>query len=302
MEKKLIEKMTLEEKARRFLLGETTETEDKHELQEPEPVVKGNMTKVLFDSAIRKFIAKNGDIHQIDFSRVKNNLPGISYMIKYYGTLNNLKIAFGIADISSNWNRESIKKAFEAYMAKHSKITQKDIRKENGLPSINCVLNYYPEFKDFSDIKRGLCNINVPKKWTYESAIEAGRNYVISNNGRLTQKDCSPDNGSPALSTVYRLFGDLVSYQKLIGAQISMNVYVSKEQIETAVIDYFGDEERVIESRAMFLETFPYGTDAISGRYGSFNAFLKEFGIRVIKTKKFRNRNIKFGSIVNFSF
>ena len=63
---------------------------------------------------------------------------------------------------------------------------------------------------------------------------------------------------------------------------------MSKEQIEKAVEEYFGEEERIVESRAVFLEGFPYGTEAIVSRYGSFNEFLDGFGIKVVKTKKFK--------------
>ena len=41
-----------------------------------------------------------------------------------------------------------------------------------------------------------------------------------------------------------------------------------------------------MESRAVFFKSFPYGFDAICGRYGSFNKFAEQFGITVIKTKK----------------
>ena len=284
---KQLKEFAMEEKAKAFLRGES--------LEAPKPIAEytvnkdsGKMTKEKFDEAVQKFIDKKGDIHQIDFNRPYNNLPGITYMVKYYGTLNNMKTAFGIADISSNWNRENIKAALTAFVSKNGKITQKDIRKENGLPSINCILNYYPEYKDFSDIKRHLCDLYVPEKWTKESVLEAGKKFASEHNGKLTQEDCKAENGLPATSTIYRFFGDLVTFQKEVGARISSNIFVPKEKIEQAVEEYFGEKERVVESRAVFLESFPYGADAINSRYGSFNTFLKECNISVLKTKKFK--------------
>ena len=88
------------------------------------------MTKEKFDRIVGKFIEEKGDIRQIDFSREYNHLPGISYMVKYYGTLNELKKSFGITDISLNWNRENIKEALVNFVSVRGKITQKDIRKE----------------------------------------------------------------------------------------------------------------------------------------------------------------------------
>ncbi len=285
---KQLKEFAMEKKAKAFLRGETISEDKSVEIQIPIVKTSVKMTKEVFDAEIQRFINEKGDIHQIDFSREYNHLPGISYMVKYYGTLNNLKTAFGIADISSNWNRETIKEALVSFVQKNGKITQKDIRKENGLPSINCILNYYPEYKDFSDIKRHICGLDVPERWTRESVIEAGKKYVSKHNGKLTQKDCKSENGLPATTVIYKYFGDIVSFQKIIGAKVSSNVYVSKEQIEKAVEEYFGEEERIVESRAVFLEGFPYGTEAIVSRYGSFNEFLDGFGIKVVKTKKFK--------------
>ncbi len=285
---KQLKEFALEEKAKAFLRGESIDE------TKSVPVVKQlaysseRMTKERFDSEIRRFINENGDIHQIDFSREKNHLPGISYMVKYYGNLNNMKTAFGIADISSNWNRATIKDALSGFVGKNGKITQKDIRKENGLPSINCILNYYPEYKDFTDIKRHLCGLDVHERWTRESVIEAGKRFASEHDGKLTQNDCKAENGLPATSIIYKFFGDLVNFQRLIGAKISKNVYVSEEQIEKAIKEYFGDKERVVESRAIFLESFPYGADAIRARYGSFDTFLDRFCITVTKTKKYK--------------
>ena len=296
---KQLKEFALEEKAKAFLRGETIRDTKPVVIDKPIAKTPEKMTKEIFDAEIQRFINEKGDIHQIDFSREKNHLPGISYMVKYYGTLNNMKTEFGIADISSNWNRETIRNALSSFVSEHGKITQKDIRKENGLPSINCILNYYPEYKDFTDIKRNLCGLDVHERWTRENVIEAGKRFAAEHDGKLTQSDCKSENGLPATSVIYKFFGDIVSFQRIIGAQVSSNVYVSEEQIENAVEEFFGDNDRIVESRAVFLESFPYGSDAIVSRYGSFNQFLDKFGITVIKTKKFKYSKQEIDDIIS---
>lgn len=283
---KELKEIIMEEKARRFLSGKSINHNSESQIAPQENIVDGKMTKEKFDLAVKDFIEKNGDIHQIDFSREKNHLPGITYVVKYYGTLKELKKSFGITDISLNWNRENIAKALNSFVLENGRITQKDIRKENGLPSINCILNYYPEYKNFTEIKRGLCNIDAHGIWTKDEAIEAGKRFVRDHNGKITQKDCNSMNELPQASVIYRLFGDMPTYQKAVGSVISKNNYVSVEEIEKAVEAYFGSKERVIESRAVFFESFPYGYGAICGRYQSFDAFAKRFNITVIKSKK----------------
>ena len=179
-------------------------------------------------------------------------------------------------------------------MSVHGKITQKDIRKENGLPSINCILNYYPEYKNFTEIKQGLCDLDARGVWTKEEAIIEGKRFVSKNNGKLTQKDCNSANGLPPMSVIYRLFGDMPTYQKAVGASISKNIYVSEEEVEAAVETYFNGKERVVESREWFFETFPYGIDVIRGRYKSFDVFAQQFILQFSKVKKQNTQSKKW--------
>lgn len=283
---KNLQEIVLEEKARQFLSGKSYNASVTEPVTISQIKAKEKMTKEKFDHIVGEFIRKNGNIRQIDFSREYNHLPGISYVVKYYKTLNALKKAFGITDISLNWNRENIAQALKNYVAKNGTITQKDIKKENGLPSINCILNYYPEYHNFTEIKQGICNLDVHGIWTKDEAIIAGKRFVSDHNGKLTQNDCKSTNGLPPMSVIYRLFGDMPTYQIAIGSVVSKNYYVSTQDIEQAVELFFCDKERIVESRASFFQSFPYGIDVIRGRYKSFDEFAKRFNITVIKTKK----------------
>ena len=56
--------------------------------------------------------------------------------------------------------------------------------------------------------------------------------------------------------------------------------------IEEAVIDFFGDRDRVIASRSSFFGSFKYTLDLITKKYTSFDVFCEEMGITVLKVKK----------------
>lgn len=60
-------------------------------------------------------------------------MPSIHYVRQYYGDLNSLKKAFGIEDLSYNWNRENIKEALVSFVSQNGGISQKDMKKENAL-------------------------------------------------------------------------------------------------------------------------------------------------------------------------
>lgn len=279
----------LEEKARAFLnggsLNEVEQTVVKN-ISTEQSESNAGMTKELFDEIIAAFIQKKGNISKVDFGREYNKLPSIHYVIQYYGGLNNLKKAFGIEDLSYSWNRETIKDALVSYVAQNGDISQKDMKKSNKLPSLPCVLNYYPEFKNFTDIKRDLCGLSVPISWTRETAIEYGKSFA-SKHGRITQKDLKAENQLPTSKVIYNFFGSLADYQAAVGTIVTeVNEFISKEEITKAVDNYFDGKKRVIESQKVFYETFEISQSTISKRYGTFATFCKEQGIKVLVSKK----------------
>lgn len=285
---KELKDFVLEEKAKRFLEGKDINVVEESNTKKETTTISNKMTKELFDELIKAFIDKKGDIHKVDFGREYNNLPSIYYVKQYYGDINELKKAFDIEDLSYSWNRETIKKALVDYINSNGTISQKDLTKANKLPSLPCILSYYPEYANFTDIKRELCDIEVQDHWTYENAIEAGKVFA-EKNGKITLKDLRSTNKLPTGKVIYRLFGSMAEYQKKVGIAVSQtNEFISKEEIDGAVKNYFKGKQRIIESRGAFLKTFPYSLSTILKRYGTFSDFCKEQKIQVLKSRKLK--------------
>ena len=286
---KELKDFVLEEKAKAFLNGGTLSDVETPAFDKPSGASNkqnDGMTKELFDEIIDAFIKKKGNISKVDFGREYNNLPSIHYVNLYYGGLNNLKIAFGIEDLSNSWNRDTIREALVSFVAQHGDVLQKDMIKANKLPSIPCVLNYYPEYKNFTEIKKGICNLSVPISWTRELAIEYGKTFA-NQYGRITQKDLRAENKLPSSSVINSLFGSLANYQSAVGTVVTeINEYISKEEITEAVDRHFEGKERVIESQKAFYETFKISQSTVSKRYGTFATFCEEQGIKVLVSKK----------------
>ena len=140
---------------------------------------------------------------------------------------------------------------------KNGTILQKDLIKSNNLPSLPCILKYYPEFKNFNDIKRELFNMEVKDQWTADTAIAAGKNFLTTHN-KITLKDLKGSNHLPTANVIYRLFGSINGYQAAIGSEIShSNEFISKEEINKLVENYFNGKERIIESKIAFFDKFP---------------------------------------------
>lgn len=280
----------LDEKAMQFLMGETEimpvqENSDNYRTEEIKNQ-QGKITKEIFDQAVLRFIKQHGDIHKVDFTREYNHLPSIHYVQKYYGDLNTLKKSFGIEDLSSNWNRDTIKTALEQYIAQHGDIIQKDLTKKNKLPSLPCILRIFPEYACFTDIKKDLLHLSVRVTWDFESVIQAGKEYVAQH-GNITESCLKSKNNLPTARVIYTFFDSLAAYQQAVGSEISTkNDYISETDIEQAVSQYFREKERVVVSMSDFFKSFQYSPSTIHKRYGSFSSFCQKHNILVKNSKK----------------
>lgn len=283
---KEMQEFLLEERARRFLFDDYADSPIQTLTATDPPSQTGEMTKEQFDCEIRRFLNKKGDIHKVDFSREYNGLPSIHYMRKYYGDLGSMKKAFGVSDLSYNWSRENIKEALETYVAEHGEIRQKDLIKANHMPSLPCILAYYPEYANFTEVKRELCHLAVPEKWTVESAIQAGKEFVKKDR-KITQVKLGIDNHLPSANVIYNLFGSLAAYQEAVGSEITAkNEYITDEEIEEAVERYFDGGEREVKTMREFFLTFPISQSSIQKRYGTFSAFCDNYDIVILNSKK----------------
>ncbi len=274
----------LEEKAKRFMAGANIES-DPAPSSPPTHMDNSKMTKETFDAAVGAFIEKQGSIKKVDFTKEKNGLPSVMYVTKYYGSMKGLKSAFGLkTDVA--WNRENIWQALQEYSKTNPRFKQADLTKENGLPSLPCILSHYPEHKSFSDIKTALgLDLNY-KLWTKEEVIVVCRRFLETHN-KITQKDLGRENGLPTTKVIHNFFGSMQNFQEAIGSEVSKcQTFISKEELMRAAQEIVLQEGSTFESRTAFLKVFPYSQSVIIHRYGSFESFLKSAEITIASTKK----------------
>lgn len=274
----------LEEKAKKFMAGESISETSKEQMENAAFSSK-TMSKEVFDSLVSNFINRKGDIKKVDFTREKNGLPSIIYVNKFYGSITNLKLHFGLK-VDRNWDRESIWRRLEEYSKVNPGFKQKDLIKANDLPSLPCVLTYFPEYKNFNDIKKALGLEPNYEVWTIEEVEKASKEFLQTHN-KITLKDLKKENGLPTSKVIYRFYGTMENYQKQIGSVVSAPLaYISKEEIIKIVDDIKNKYGSIFGTRKDFLKVYPHGVSSIYERFGSFNNFLNETGIKIINAKK----------------
>ena len=273
----------LEEKAKRFMSGESINND--FSLPKEKIVDNSGMTKEKFDLLVGEFIEKHGEIKKVDFTRDKNGLPSVTYVTKYYGSMNALKLAFGL-NIDIAWNRDNIWNKLVEYSKVNPEFKQADLVKANGLPSLPCILSHYPEYKNFSDIKTALgLDLNY-ELWSKEKVIKASKEYLKSHS-KITLKDLRRENGLPTAKVIYNYFGTMQQFQEEIGSAVSKrNEFVSKEELLRAAKEITSKNGSTFDSRSSFLKIFPYSLSVIMNRFNTFDSFIKAANITIINTKK----------------
>lgn len=274
----------LEEKAKRFMFGENIDSSTNPVTQHT-VITNEKMTKERFDAIVGKFIKKKGDIKKVDFTRDKNGLPSVAYVTKYYGSISELKMAFGIK-LDVIWNRDNIWERLVEYSKTNPEFKQADLVKANNLPSLPCILSYYPEYKNFSDVKIALGLTLNYKLWSKEKVIEACKIYLKTHK-KITQKDLKKENGLPTSNVIYNFFGTMQNFQEEIGSEVSKRQeFISQEEILVATKEIVQKVGSIFESRNAFLEVFPYSLSVIMNRFGSFDSFVELANIKLLNTKK----------------
>lgn len=274
----------LEEKAKRFMSGEKINTDLGSSTQKV-LINNDKMTKEKFDTIVGEFVKNKGSIKKVDFTRDKNGLPSITYVTKYYGSMNKLKMAFGLK-LDTVWNRENIWERLVEYSKANPEFKQADLVKENELPSLPCILSYYPEYKNFSDIKIALgLDLNY-EFWSKEKVFDACNKY-LKKHSKITLKDLRKENGLPTAKVIYNFFGSMQKFQEEIGSEVSKgHEFISREEIMTATKEIIRKNGTIFESRNAFLELFPYSLSVIINRFGSFDSFIQRANITILNTKK----------------
>lgn len=175
-------------------------------------------------------------------------------------------------------------------MVEYSKLNpdfkQSDLTKDNNLPSLPCILSYYPEFKNFSDIKIALGHELNYELWTEEKVISACKEYLKIHK-KIVLKDLKKENGLPTAKVIYRIYGSMEEFQKQIGSEISKSQkFVSKEELIESTKSFIEVNGKIFESRNEFMKLFPYGQSVIIKRFGTFEKFIETVGIKILNVKK----------------
>ena len=99
-------------------------------------------------------------------------------------------------------------------------------------------------------------------------------------------KDLNSKNNLPDAKVIYRNFGTLQEFQRIVGSEVSYkNELITVENIDDAVESTLSKDSREFESTKELFDILPISQSVIYRNFGSIEKFCKKYNI-IIKNKK----------------
>lgn len=123
----------------------------------------------------------NPGFRQTDLTK-ENGLPTLPTVLSNYPeytTFNEVRTALGLDLNYMIWSKEKVIDACKRYLKTHNRITIKDLRKENGLPTARVIYRF---FKTMQDFQRAVGS-EVSKEQKFipkETLLEAAKELICS--------------------------------------------------------------------------------------------------------------------------
>jgi hypothetical protein len=232
-------------------------------------------------------VSEHGGIRKADLNRKSNQLPSISYVRNRWGGIIPMKEALGIQSGLQKWNRKRVEDTLKQWIEEGGDLLQSDLLQKNRLPSLPCILRYFPELKSFNEIKEHFGLQRTHEEWTKDKAINAGKKFISNHGPHLRQYHLNKTNGLPTARTIDRLFGSLRNYQETIGSSIhDRNKKKTVDDVKAAIDELFGHKERVVRNKTDFYKRFRISDAAISRLFGSTDRLFSEHSIKELEPKR----------------
>ena len=198
------------------------------------------------------FVANNGDITQKDMKK-SNHLPSIPCILKHYpeySSFTEIKKELCGLGVSINWNLENAIEYGKAFVKKNGKLTQKDLKSENLLPTSKVV---YRLFSSLSEYQLAIgAPISEKNEFVSKEALEKAvasyfkdKPYVVESQKVFFETfEYSP-------STIQKRYGSFAAFceEQGIKVLVSKKAKYSKREVDDIISKWIKDGNDIPSSK-----------------------------------------------------
>ena len=198
-----------------------------------------NWTREKIKAALLDYIAINGDVGQKDLKK-KNGLPSYPCIMRYYPEYSSFSTikqeVLGIKNVYKVWNKEDILMAGKFFVEKNGRLTEKDLKAENGLPTPKVIYDHYGTLSKYQKaIGAPVFDTN---SYISREAIEvAVDNYFDGKERNVESRKILFESFPYSAETIYKRYGSFEEFCAVTGIKflVEKKASYSKKDIDDAI-------------------------------------------------------------------
>ncbi len=202
--------------------------------------------------ALISFVAQNGDLAQKDMKKA-NKLPSIPCVLAHFPELKNftdIKRELCGLSVPISWTRETAIEYGKRFASKHGKLTQKDLKAENQLPTSKVIYRFFDSLATYQEAVGAIvteANEFISKEEITQAVNEyfAGKERIIESQKVFYETfEISP-------STILKRYGTFATFceEQGIKVLVSKKAKYSKREVDDIISKWIKDGNEIPPSK-----------------------------------------------------
>lgn len=195
----------------------------------------------------------NPDFKQADLVK-ENELPSLPCILSRYPEHKNfsdIKIALGLGLNYEFWSKEKVVATCRRYLQTHRKITLKDLRKENGLPTAKVIYNFYGTMQNFQEEIGS--EVSKSTEFISKEEIMRAAKEIIRQNGSTFKSRTAFLYSQSVIIYRYGSFGSFVEAANITILATKKAKY-TKQELDECILSYLKSGNSIPSSAKRFYD------------------------------------------------
>ena len=166
-------------------------------------------------------------------------MPCVLSHFPEYKNFSDIKIALGLELNYELWSKEKVVEACKKYLKTNNKITQKDLKKENGLPTAKVIYNFFGDMRRFQ--KEIGSKVSKSREFISKEELVAETEKIVCKWGAtFKSRNAFLDVFPYSLSVIMRRFGSFDSFIEQTNIKLinTKKAKYTKQEVDDSILMY----------------------------------------------------------------